>query len=528
MFPTRRAFLKQFGLGASALVFASPRFQPGWAADPLMSGLARTSPEQEGVSSAGIVSFLNALADAKHEMHSFMLVRNGSVVAEGWWAPYAATNRHTMYSMSKSFTSTAIGLAITEKKLTLEDPVISFFPQDLPEKVSDNLKALKVKHLLTMSVGSAKEPTHDMVKEQNWVRYFLGHEISHEPGSVFLYNSAATYMCSAIVNEVTGQTVLDYLESRLFEPLGIEEPTWETCPRGINTGGWGLSIQTEGLAKFGQLLLQRGRWKGKQLVPAAWVDDATAFHIQQPEPEKPTRPKEKNDWVQGYGYQFWRSTHGCYRGDGAFGQYTIVFPEHDAVLVMTSESSNMQGQLDLVWEHILPALQKAPLPIDPGGQTRLNDMLENLALPQPEGEQTSPTGAKVNGKTYSLAKNGMGLESAVFTFQNKACVVTFKDADGEHPILCGLDGWVREETDLPGLPPRIISGGAPAPGTAHPVATMGRWKDENTFEMTLRFYETPHHEKVTCKFDGDKVTLTLVPSVPRAGKGLVIEGTVKA
>jgi CubicO group peptidase (beta-lactamase class C family) len=131
------------------------------------------------------------------------------------------------------------------------------------------------------------------VKEENWVRTFLAQNIAHQPGTQFMYNSAATYMCSAIVQKVTGQTMLDYLTPRLFEPLGISGMRWETCPRGINTGGWGLSIQSEGLAKFGQLLLQKGKWNGKQLLPAAWIEEATRFHIQQPGGTNRTAPRRR-------------------------------------------------------------------------------------------------------------------------------------------------------------------------------------------------------------------------------------------
>ena len=289
MFPTRRTFLKQLGLGAGAFVLApSSGFQSAWAAE--VTGLPRSTPEAEGVSSAAIQAFIDGLAKNKHEMHSFILARHGRVIAEGWWAPYEAKLPHTLYSLSKSFTSTAVGFAAAENLLTVDHDVVSFFPKDLPEKVSDNLAALKIKHLLTMSVGNEKDPTHDVVKEQNWVRSFSSQPISHPPGARLLYNSAATYMCSAIVNEVTGQTVLDYLIPRLFEPLGIEEPTWETCPRGINTGGWGLSLRTEAIARFGQMLLQKGQWDGKEIIPEEWLEDATKFHIQQPDPAKPAKP----------------------------------------------------------------------------------------------------------------------------------------------------------------------------------------------------------------------------------------------
>src|SRR5262249_15164444 len=153
----------------------------------------------------------------------------------GWWTPYAPELRHTMYSMSKSFTSTAVGLAVAEGRLSVDDKVVSFFPDDLPAQVSDELASLRVKDMLSMAVGHEPDTTRTIVKEENWVRACLAQPCKHAPGSVFLYNSAGTYMCSAIVQKLTGQKIVDYLTPRLFEPLGIRGMTWETCPRGINT-----------------------------------------------------------------------------------------------------------------------------------------------------------------------------------------------------------------------------------------------------------------------------------------------------
>ncbi|MEW6306855.1 MAG: serine hydrolase [Verrucomicrobiota bacterium] len=264
---TRRIFLQQLGLaGAGLATFTGCRTTPGVSGN---GPLPRSTPEAEGVSSAGILAFLDAIARSKHELHSFMLVRHGRVVAEGWWFPYTRFDVHTMYSMSKSFTSTAVGFAVAEGRLTVEDRVLSFFPEERPAQVSENLALLRVKDLLTMSVGNEKEPTQTVVKEENWVKTFLAQSITHRPGSTFMYNSAATYMCSAIVQKLTGQKILDYLEPRLFEPLGITGATWETCPRGINTGGWGLSIPTEAMAKFGQLYLQKAHGMAARFCPRA-------------------------------------------------------------------------------------------------------------------------------------------------------------------------------------------------------------------------------------------------------------------
>jgi len=500
MSPTRRSFLKHASLASFSL------WIPSAPALATANKLARSTPAAQGVSAKGILDFIEAVEQQKFELHSFMMLRHGQVIAEGWWEPYAADLVHTMYSMSKSFTSTAVGFAVAEGKLSVDDKVVSFFPDDLPAKISDNLAAMRVKDLLTMSTGNEKEPTQVCVKEENWVRTFLAQNIAHQPGTQFMYNSAATYMCSAIVQKVTGQTVLDYLTPRLFEPLGINGMRWETCPRGINTGGWGLSIQTEGLAKFGQLMLQKGQWNGKQLLPAAWVDEATSFHIQQPGGDKPDRPKAKNDWLQGYGYQFWRCQGTAYRGDGAFGQFTIVLPEQDAVIVMTSENKNMQGQLDLVWKHLLPAFDAKE------GAADLSK-LSTLKLTPPSGSTSSSQITRISGKSFTLDKNDLGFTRVAFGFEEGKSVFTAQTATSSHTIEGGLKGWNLCEAIMPGTPPRLISGGKPSKPSPSKIAAHATWKDDNTLLLTWRYYETPHSDTLTCKFEGDGVTLTFLNSI---------------
>ena len=479
----------------------------------LGAGLPHSSPEAQGVSSAAILSFVQAADNDVDSLHSFMLLRHGHVVAEGWWSPYNAESPHALYSLSKSFTSTAVGFAVAERRLRVGDRVVSFFPNDLPEKVSDHLAALRVRDLLTMSVGHDKDPTWPMVEEQNWIRAFLAWPIPNPPGTRFLYNSGATYMLSAIVQQVTGQKILDYLQPRLFEPLHIAGPTWETCPHGINVGGWGLSIPTEGLAKFGELYRQRGAWQGRQILPAQWVEEATTFKIQQPLPAKPSRPNDQNDWVQGYCYQFWRSRHNAFRGDGAFGQFMVVMPEQDAVITITAETSDMQGELDLVWQHLLPAMKERPLPRDRHSEAQLRQTLASLAIAPPKGQPSSPTAESISGKTFRLDSNELGLQSASFVFGKGGCILILRDGQGEYPIACGFERWQRGETALPGTPPRLISGGAPPRGTKSKVVASGTWVDQNTFQMMLRYYETPHHDTVTCRFDKGTVQSAFMNSM---------------
>jgi CubicO group peptidase (beta-lactamase class C family) len=517
----RRIFLKEVGLGTTGIGLMSlAAVRPTLARDlltPLLAGngdgLPRGTPEAQGVSSEGILAFVDAIGRSRHEFHSFMVARHGKVVAEGWWSPYRPEFNHALYSLSKSFTSTAVGLAVTEGKLTVEDHVVKFFPEELPDKVTENLAALRVKHLLTMSAGQEPEATWEMVKHKNWVKAFLAWPFPHRPGSVFLYNSSATYMLSAIVQKVTGQKVVDYLAPSLFEPLAIPGVTWETCPRGINTGGWGLSIRTEGLAKFGQLYLRKGAWKGLQLLPAKWVEEATTFKIQQPLPPHPSRPNSQNDWLQGYCYQFWRCTHNAFRGDGAFGQYTIVMPEKDAVVAITSETSDMQGELDLVWKHLLGAMKDEPLSPNPEGQARLRQTLSSLALALPEGNPSSPLAGRLSGRRFRIDENTLGIRGAQFTFHKAACAFTLSDAHTEYPITCGIGHWAPGQTALPGTPPRLVSGGAPKPGTPSRIASAAAWKDEDTLSILIRYCETPHHDSVTCRFNADKLEIQFINSM---------------
>ncbi|WP_028668372.1 serine hydrolase domain-containing protein [Runella zeae] len=510
---TRRQFIQQLGMTSAAFALSNAFSLDAFS--KVKASLPRSAPELQGMDSAGILAFLEAIAQSKHEFHSLMIVRHGQVVAEGWWAPYRADLRHTMYSMSKSFTSTAVGLAVAEGKLKTSDLVISFFPEELPSQVSDHLAALTIKDLLTMSVGHAVDPTGQGIRnEENWVKMFLALPIVHKPGSTFLYNSMATYMCSAIVQKVTGQKLIDYLKPRLFEPLGIEGADWEEDFKGINTGGWGLRVRTEDLAKFGQLYLQKGVWNGKQIIPKAWVEEATSFHIQQPSPAKPTRPKEDNDWLQGYGYQFWRCRHNAYRGDGAYGQYTIVMPDQDAVIAITSETPNMQGILDLVWTHLLPAMKSQPLPANNASAKLLKRHMSTLALSAPKGKVLRANAAKVSGQSFRIEPNPHNIESVSLSYrEGDTYQWVMNDAQGTHKIICGLGKWAFGETDIPRpnlVPSQKIRGEKIAK-----IAASGVWNDPQTFEITIRYYESPHRDYVICYFEDDKIRVSFDTSINR-------------
>jgi CubicO group peptidase (beta-lactamase class C family)/lysophospholipase L1-like esterase len=447
------------------------------------SALPRSSPEAQGVSSAAVLEFVEAADRDVDALHSFMLVRHGHVVAEGWWSPYDAESPHELYSLSKSFTSTAVGLAVAEGKLSVDDEVLKFFPDDAPADPARNLKAMRVRDLLRMATGHQAEPS--LREAKNWARAFLAQPVPHKPGTHFLYNTAATYMLSAIVQKSTGETVLDYLRPRLFEPLGIEGHTWGTSPQGVTLGGYGLSVRTEDIAKFGQLYLQKGEWRGKQLVPASWVKAATSLQTS-------NGSNPASDWDQGYGYQFWRARHGAYRGDGAFGQFCVVLPEQDAVVAITSGVRNMQAVLDLVWSRLLPAIKPEPLPAADDARRALERRLAGLALRPQDGSGSNGTAERVAGKTYRFPTNDRKLEAVTLKAdaQGDATTLVLRFDGADQRVDFGRGAWRKGRLAYAGFPERA-------------AAASGAWTGDDTFTARVCFYETPFLVTLRLKFSDD-------------------------
>src|SRR6187401_3372897 len=407
--------------------------------------LPRSTPETEGVSSKGIIEFLDALSTTKHEMHSIMILRHGKVIAEGWWNPYRPDLKHTLYSLSKSFTSTAVGFAVAEKKISIDDKVISFFPGKLPASITPLLSDLKIRHLLSMTAGQDPDPTGPVVITNDWIRSFFFTPVVNKPGAVFLYNSAATYMLSAIVQKVTGEKIIDYLTPRLFKPLGIAGMDWETDLMGINTGGWGFRIKTEDIAKFAQLYLQKGQWNGQQIIPEEWVEEATTIKIDNA-PYDPQAKKDSSDWKQGYCYQFWRSRHNSYRGDGAFGQYALVLPEEDAVIAITSETMDMQGELNLVWKYLLPAMQVDSSVLNKNDATVLKKRLAQLKLPLPAKPDSAFKIISLktfSGKSFMIDSNEKKIEKISFTQKSTVIALTIKTNMGSYTLNFGNGQWIQ-------------------------------------------------------------------------------------
>jgi CubicO group peptidase (beta-lactamase class C family) len=492
-----RAFVYQFAMILLTCAVADAQAPTQQTSSPMR--LSRGTPESQGVSSADLLAFIDA-ANEIDAMHSFMLVRHGQVVAEGWWSPFDPETPHIFYSLSKSFTSTAVGLAIAEGKLSLDDEVLKFFPEEAPADPSPNLRSMRVRDLLRMSTGHQSEPSlwrdDPRTRGDTWTKKFLAHPVPFKPGTHFVYNSPATYMQSAIVQKVTGMTVLDYLRPRLFEPIGYDNPIWISSPEGVTVGAYGLSGRTEDIARFGQVYLQKGKWQDRQLIPAAWVAEATSMQTS-------NGSSPKSDWDQGYGYQFWRSRHQSFRGDGAFGQYCLVLPEKDAVIAITGGVRDMQRVMNLVWEKLLPALGDKPLAENPSSHTLLKQKLAGLAVTRPGGKAMTPTGERISGKWFELEENDRGLRAISLDFSDAGSpALLVRTADSETRTNLGMSAWARNSSGFVNGIDKFL--GVPA----KPVVAAGAaWTADDTLTIKLVPYETPYYSTLTVKLDADRMVI---------------------
>ena len=420
------------------------------------------------------------------EMHSFMLVRHGNVVAEGWWRPYSADRLHLLYSLSKSFTSTAAAFAAAEGLLDLDDTILQHFPEFAPDITDPNSRAMRIRHVAAMASGHERETRAEAfeIDPKEPVRGFLLIPPDQAPGTVFAYNQPCTYTLGSIVQRNSGMPLTRYLRTRLFDPLGIGEVGWSTLA-GREQGFTGLHARTEDIAKLGQLYLQRGEWNGSQLISKEWVAEATSKHIET------ANQQQNQDWRQGYGYQFWMSRHG-YRGDGACGQFCVILPEHDAVVATTASTRDMQAMLEAMWTHLLPALDLSV--VDDGLQDVLASRLSALELPAYHAEAQprdwTPWSSAPFAVIYAESDTPVepSLTSVRVQHSRTGLQVTLSEKENAVTFDVGTRGW---STSTP----------TDSLGVGIPVASAGGWSDSKTLHVEVIFLETPHRIDIDCSLD---------------------------
>jgi CubicO group peptidase (beta-lactamase class C family) len=439
--------------------------------------LESAAAEEAGLNRAVLEDLLRALERSSAELRGFVLIRGGKVIAKRFWEPYGEQDPVWVYSLSKSFCSTAVGFAVQEGLLRIDERVLSFFPEYDSAAAGENCRAMRVQDLLTMRTGHGTDTTGTMIQAPNWGEAFFRQPVEYPPGTRFVYNSGASYMLSAIVQKRCGLPIADYLKPRLLDPLGFGPVFWDRSPQGVNTGGWGFMAALGDIAKFGLLYLNRGRWRGKQLLSKSWVDEASLPHADN------SITGGSADWSRGYGYQFWRSRYG-FRGDGAFGQYCLILPEFDAVLVLCSETENMQEPLDIIWTHLPAAFSTAD----------------------------TETERELEGREFRLAGNGGGFSSATLNFYPDRLSLTLGGGGGETVKLeAGRFGWLESETRFPLEGYSFIPVFSPA-GRIKKISASFFWRDRETLEIRLVYRTSPHRECITVKLQGDSLTIRYAPN----------------
>lgn len=460
------------------------------------ASLQRSTPEEQGLHAAPIAAYLDSMMHLPNsEMHSIMILRHGKVVAETYPTPFSSRFRHTLYSCSKTFAAAAVGLAIADNRLRIDDRLAAFFPELLPDTVSHELASITIRHLLTMASGI--EPDWQMRSlTDNWTKTMLA-KTAAEPGRQFKYDSMCTYLLSAIVQKATGKTLLQLLNERIFHPLGITDAEWEVSPEGSNTGGWGLALRSEALAKFGQLLLQHGKWEGKQLLPEQWATDMMS--LQMP------------NGAQGYGYQMWLCERpGTARADGAYGQLIYVVPDADMVVVVTQCSTADFGkQRRLLWNTIDRAL--ADTPLTPGNQAKhLATQASQYALPTAEGKAASKTERQFIGRTLHLDDNPLGWQKLTFSRSGKQLIVSVTDGNGATTTIpCANRQWAMSTTNTHpfySITPRQRFSGISTP--FHIAASYG-WDRHGQLRLKIRYVDWITPLDIAITNDGDTATIVV-------------------
>jgi len=431
--------------------------------------LERRAPSELGVAAAGVTGFVDAVG--QFEMHGLLVLKRGKVVAEAEWAPYRLREPALMYSLSKGFTSAAVGLAVAEGLLNLDDRVLDHLPEYADRAVPE-LRDLRIRHVLTMSSGHDRDLLGGICDpgdlSTDLVELLVSTPPAHAPGSWFQYNQPATFTAAAVVQRRANVRLLDYLRTRLFEPFDAAEPlSWIADSRARDLGFSGLRTDIETVACLGQLLLEDGVWNGRRLLPTGWVADASRAHVdtvREPDP----------DWRLGYGFQIWRGQHG-YRHDGGYGQFCLVFPSAEAVVAITSSTASMQALLDEVYCHLLPALTAGGQGAD--ADVELGRRLSRLAIELPDLAEFSGT----HDFGVTASPSAAWAPSRLIADESKLRLM-FPDQSTagalEHSVPCRADEWSEASLPTSSGPLRCRTRG-------------GRRSDGTTY-ITLAVADAPH------------------------------------
>jgi len=393
----------------------------------------------ENVSTTKLLKFLKNEQSINSEIHSFQLYQNNELLASVALPPYTTLQQGQLYSLSKSFTSTAIGIACDMGIVKTSDRVVDIFKEEAPLAISEQLSKLTVHHLLSMNTGHEACTMPSIAQSTNGVKAFFENEIKYTPGTHFTYNTGATYMLSAIITKLTGMTLLDFLSEKLWQPLAITPIMWQQSGGAISEGGIGLYLSCEDISKLGLLYLNKGQYNGKRILSAKWVEEA----------QKPHSDNSVNgtpDWSSGYGYQFWKNANEGYRGDGAFGQYCLILPDSNIVFSALTETWNMQDELTEIFRYLkdFKKAEKETLEI--------KQELDKFYLPY---HSNCNTLCGLN-RTYKLENNLQGFTSITPKWNHSTLILELSNGETIQTITAGNGTWIENSVIAPAFKPTLI------------------------------------------------------------------------
>jgi CubicO group peptidase (beta-lactamase class C family) len=406
--------------------------------------------ESAGIPSEAVLRVLKGLNGNRLPIHSLILMRHGALAGEFYWEPYHRNRRHRFYSVSKSLVSLAVGLMADEGKLSIHDPVCQYFPEYCPNNAHEYLKRATIRDMLMMADCHAGFAN---TLEEEWITSWFKAPATHPPGAVFEYNTCCTNLCCAIVEKLAGTNFIEYLYPRLLGPIGASPGI--TCilsPNGYSYGGSGVLATPMDMALVAQVCLNKGQWKGRQLISEAYISEATSAQINN------AVTNGDIDNRQGYGYQIWRTRHNGYKFYGMGSQYAICLPDCGLLAATTADTQGQPnaGHIihELLFNELLPVLNDSPLPENGEAQRELAEYASALTLPLVEGRAASPAAAPVSGKTYAMKENPMNIKNIRFAFNAGETVMTYEKPNGTHTLRFGMGRLVTQpfpETHYSGM-----------------------------------------------------------------------------
>ena len=449
----------------------------------IMNNLSYSTPESQGICSEAVITFLNELEQKKLIMHSFLLMRRGNIIAEGYWQHFSADKKHRMYSVSKSFTAIAVGMLTDEGKIKLEDKAADYFPEYLPENCSPHILETTIRDLLMMSAFNTW--TSYTRNDNDWVKtFFQDKGVKHKPGTIFNYDTAVTVALCGIIEKITGKPMLEYMRP-VFDAIGISKDI--ACiksPDGRSWTGSGILCTTQDLARFAQFCMNKGEWNGKQLVSRKFMEDAISCQIDS------SLTRSDSELQYGYGYQIWRLRGGGFAFNGMGSQLALCSPEQGFILIVTADCQAVNNATDNIisaYFRLIDKIKETALPDNKDARKALKQKIDSLAIPLPQGAKVTGKAAAYSGKRYIMEKNQMGLKWISVDITPEKCAMNYANETGEHNIILGMGEYIPQK-----FPEKYYGMTIGIKDTRYESIAAGAWLNDSTLLCALYAIDSIH------------------------------------